>query len=308
MRALVEAGARVIVLDNFQAGRPENLLGVAERVDIITGDVRNRAALASVFERTRPSAIFHLAANASVPGSVEDPLYDYESNASGTFFLLDIVRASGLKPRILVASSGAVYGEPTAFPLTESSPLQPISPYGFSKLYAEHTARMFHRVYGQDVVVARIFNSYGPRMPRYVMLDFLRKLAADSSRLEILGTGAQVRDFTYASDTAAGLMTILAEGVSSEAYNLSSGTYYSVNQLAEMMLHELGLEGTEIHHTGSSWVGDAQRWEVSIAKLRALGYAPNVPLKEGLRETIRWFEATRQRIARPKAGSQASRA
>ncbi len=293
---LIELGATVGVLDNLQAGRWDNLRAVQGRVRTIHGDVRDAQEVERVVREMRPQFVFHLAANASVPGSVENPVYDFETNSVGTFVVLNALRVVGGCRAAVVASSGAVYGEPASFPIVETDPLKPISPYGASKLNAEVTARMFHRVYDVPVVLARLFNAFGPRMARFVVLDFLRKLDRDPSRLEVLGTGQQVRDFTYVADTVQGLLTLATHGAAGESYNLSSGSNCSVTELAQKILHVRGLsDKTQIVYTGQSWVGDAQHWEVSIEKLRALGYHPNISLEEGLRRTIAWYdEAERQ--------------
>jgi UDP-glucose 4-epimerase len=288
--ALCQAGARVTVLDNLQAGKWSNLEGAAG-VETLEGDVRDAATVEALVARLMPTTVFHLAANASVPGSVQDPVYDYESNASGTFVVLNAVRLAGNGARVVAVSSGAVYGEPLTFPITESDLLAPISPYGASKLNAEVTARMFVRVYKTPVVIARIFNAYGPRMARFVVLDFLRKLKANPGNLEILGTGQQIRDFTYVLDTVQGLLTLALEGEAGESYNISSGTYCSVTQLAQQLIGVRGLTGqTTLSYTGSSWVGDAQRWEVAIDRLQGLGYAPQFDLAAGLQQTAAWFD------------------
>jgi nucleoside-diphosphate-sugar epimerase len=194
--------------------------------------------------------------------------------------------------KIVVVSSGAVYGEPASFPITEASPLAPISPYGASKLVAETEARMFESAYSVPAVIARIFNTYGPRMPRFVVFDFLRKLQKDPMRLEILGSGRQVRDLNYVSDTVDGLLTLAAQGLPGESYNIASGTSHAVTEIAQALLSILGLDGrTTLAFTGESWAGDAQRWEVEIGKLRQLGYEPEIGLKEGLRRVAEWFES-----------------
>ena len=150
---------------------------------------------------------------------------------------------------------------------------------------------MFHRVYGLQVVIARIFNTYGPRMARFVILDFLRKLQRDPAVLEVLGDGQQKRDFTYVTDTVDGLMLLAEQGSACEAYNVSSGRSVSVTEIAHTLIARLGLaDRTHITYTGSSWRGDAQRWEVSIAKIGRMGYAPRVALEEGLARTIAWFQ------------------
>jgi UDP-glucose 4-epimerase len=286
---LVADGAAVTVLDNLDGGRTDNLRAVRASVALTPGDVRCRDDVERAVAECRPDFVFHLAANASVPGSVEDPVHDYEANATGTFVLLDVLRTLGLKPRVVLASSGAVYGQPDRFPITEDFPLKPISPYGTSKLCAEHIARMFLDVYGIPAVIARIFNSYGPRVPRYIVYDFLKKLERDPTRLVILGDGKQQRDFTYVTDTIAGLLILAEKGGPGEAYNVSSGQNHSVTELATMLVSVLGLKDVEFVYTGSSWAGDAQYWQVDVSKLRALGSVVKIGLREGLRVTARWF-------------------
>jgi UDP-glucose 4-epimerase len=287
---LVACGAHVTVLDNLKAGTPQNLAAVCHRVRIEVADVRDAEQVERIITVTRPRYVFHLAANASVPGSVEDPVYDFETNCAGSFVLLDALRGRSECEKLVVASSGAVYGEPVRFPIRETDALRPISPYGASKLSAEIQARAFQQVYGVPAVVARLFNTYGPRMARFVVLDFLRKLQQDPDVLEILGSGQQVRDFTYVADTVEALLVLAAQGTAGEAYNISSGTSYSVTELATMLLAALGLAGrTHLQYTGKSWVGDAQEWRVCIRKARRSGYTPRWSLPEGLQRTIEWF-------------------
>jgi UDP-glucose 4-epimerase len=297
VEALAGGGARVTVLDNLQAGRWDNLEAVRARVECVEGDVRDASEVQRLVAAVRPRFVFHLAANASVPGSVQDPSYDFEANALGTFVVLNALRLASGCDKAVVASSGAVYGEPVSFPIGEEDPLKPISPYGASKLSTEVSCRMFHRVYQIPVTIARLFNAYGPRMARFVVLDFLRKLSNDPTLLEVLGTGKQVRDFTYVADTVQGLLLLALTGSPGEAYNVSSGANHSVTELAHRLIAVRGLAGkTEIAYTGTSWVGDAQRWEVSIEKLRGLGYAPAYTLDQGLRRTQEWFDGQHQNI------------
>lgn len=288
---VVARGAAVWVLDNLQAGVPGNLAAVRNQVELVIGDVRDPSCVRHVIGLSRPEYVFHLAANASVPGSVEDPAYDFETNSAGTFALFDALRAYDRSEKIILASSGAVYGQPRIFPIVEEYPQDPISPYGASKVCAETIARMFYRVYGLPVVIARIFNTFGPRMARFVVLDFLRKLRNDPTVLEVLGDGQQKRDFTFVSDTVQGLLLLAERGSTAEAYNLSTGCSVSVTDIAQKLIAMLGLtDRTHIRYTGSSWPGDAQRWEVSITKLGLLGYAPAVDLEDGLAKTLRWYQ------------------
>jgi len=294
VEALVGRGAVVWVLDNLRAGSTNNLQAVQQQVEIVVGDVRDASCVKSVVAACRPRYVFHLAANASVPGSVDEPAYDFETNSAGTFALLNELKGRDGCDKIVLASSGAVYGQPRTFPIGEEYPVDPISPYGASKAGAEISAMMFHRVYGLQVVIARIFNTYGPRMARFVILDFLRKLQRDPTVLEVLGDGQQKRDFTYVTDTVGGLMLLAEQGSACQAYNVSSGHSISVTEMAHALIAELGLtDRTRITYTGNSWRGDAQRWEVSIAKIAEMGYTPQVALEEGLARTIAWFQQAR---------------
>lgn len=240
---LVAQKAHVTALDNLQAGRWVNLDTVAGVVQIIEADICDKTLVTHLIQDIQPQIVFHLAANASVPKSVEDPSYDFATNCYGTFILLNALRqhSQGICEKFILASSGAVYGEPASFPIFETDPLRPISPYGASKVAAETETQMFGYVYGLPVVIARLFNTYGPRMARFVVLDFLRKLSQNPAVLEVLGTGQQVRDFTFVSDAVNGLLLLAVLGQNGEAYNISSGVSHSVTELAHTLLNILGL-------------------------------------------------------------------
>jgi len=258
--------------------------------------VRDVAAVDDAVGSRRPDLLIHLAANADVPASVADPRYDHATNATGTFNVLDAIRRHSPGTCVVVASSAAVYGRPRSLPIGEDAPLAPISPYGASKLAAEAAARAYAETYGLAASVARIFNSYGPRMPRYVVIDFLHKLRRDPTRLEIIGTGAQLRDLSYVSDTAHGLLTIGVGGAPGEAYNVCSGRSWTITELAERLLTLLGLDA-ELSYTGTSWPGDVERFEGDPGKLAALGHVPSVGLDEGLSRVLEWFDTTVDSVA-----------
>lgn len=301
VESLVDSGAIVTVLDNLRAGSVDNLRTVASQVRVIEGDVRSAEQIGNAIRDTQPQVVFHLAANASVPGSVDDPKYDFDTNARGTFVLLDELRKFDCCERVVLASTGAVYGQPEDFPIREETVLKPIAPYGASKLNAEVTARIFWDVYQVPTVIARVFNAYGPRMARFVVLDFLRKLQRNPDQLEILGDGRQVRDFTYVQDTVRGLRLLADRGLPGEAYNLSSGSSCSVTELATTLLEILGLERqSQLVYTGTSWTGDVQHWEVNIERIAALGYQSRFRLRQGLEQTVHWFQQRGRECCAPK--------
>jgi UDP-glucose 4-epimerase len=236
--------------------------------------------------------VFHLAANASVPKSVEEPLHDFSVNAEGTTNLL---RASVINDvdQVVFASSAAVYGNPEYVPIDETHPLEPDSPYGASKLAGEKLGFAYNSTYDLDFRAARIFNTYGPRQSRYVMYDFIEKLKQDPSELEVLGDGEQIRDYIYVTDTVRALQYICVRG-ESDAYNLAGDSSVSIAELAEMMV-ELIAPAAEIHYTGNTWKGDIKRLKSDTTKLDQLGFEPSVSLSSGLQKLIDWHGQVTQK-------------
>jgi UDP-glucose 4-epimerase len=281
---LVGCGADVTVIDNLQAGKFENLLQVKGRVKFLEQDIRDVDAVRKAVDGC--SYVFHLAANASVPGSVKDPRYDFESNAVGTFNILEAARDFGAK-RVVYASSAAVYGEPQYVPTDENHPLQPTSFYGLSKLTGERLGMMYHRMYDLGFSAIRIFNTYGPRQPRYVLADLVRKLKKNPHELEVLGTGEQVRDYSYATDTASAFIAVAeCEQAPGEAYNVAGGNPTSIKELVALILKVMDLPDCKITYTGQSWKGDIDRLIADIGKIRSIGFASRRTLEEGIRLTI----------------------
>jgi UDP-glucose 4-epimerase len=287
---LANHGAVVTVIDNLQSGKWSNLSHVSG-ISFITGDVTDRVQIDKIFKDICPDYIFHFAANASVPGSVEHPDYDFDANAGGTYNVFRACRdLTGLK-KVVLASSAAVYGEPAELPIRETTALRPISPYGFSKLSSEHVMNCHHSVYGVPGVAARIFNAYGPRMARFVILDFLRKLGQNPNVLSVLGSGQQVREFTYVRDAVSAFLHLAAHGECGQAYNVSGGAPMSILDLASRIIDARGLANVcKIETTGASWIGDAQRWTTDTSRLQSLGFAPEWNIDRGLEETIAWFD------------------
>ncbi|GAI57186.1 unnamed protein product, partial [marine sediment metagenome] len=157
-------------------GKREN---VNKRADFVELDIKNYGALKNVVSRVSPKVVYHLAANATTKESAmgwSDPVSDYQINAIGTLNVLMAMADAGLKSHVIYASSAAVYGEPEYTPIDEKHPTNPKSPYGVSKLAGEKYMLIYHKECGIPATVLRIFNVYGPRQPRYVMFDLLKKL------------------------------------------------------------------------------------------------------------------------------------
>lgn len=285
---LLERGASVTVLDNLITGRTRNLEAVRNHIEVVEGDIRDRGLVEEVV-RGR-DLIFHFAANADVPKSVEEPAYDFETNAGGTFNLLAACRSSDVR-RIIYASTAAVYGTPQYTPMDEQHPCRPVSPYGASKYAGERLGFAFRETYGLPFTAFRIFNTFGPRQPRYVMYDLFRKLQNDSRTLEVLGTGEQVRDYCYVADTAKAFVDVSADDITEgEVYNLSGGRSISIRNLVALILEAHGSNGTKVYYTGKSWPGDIVHLEADISKIRTFGFAPTVGLEEGLGIFAKWLK------------------
>ncbi len=286
---LVAAGARVRCLDDLSAGRMANLDASAGRIEFHLGSVLDSELLRRALDGC--DFVFHLAANASVPRSSADPLYDFNANVTGTFRVIDAVRRRS-RGRVVFASSAAVYGEPLDGPMDEDHPLRPQSPYGGSKLAAEFLLAAHGRCYDLDVRRVRIFNTYGPRQRRYVMYDLLEKLRSDPTRLEVIGTGDQERDYNYVADTVQALMLVGAHpDAHGGVYNVAGGRPVSIRSLVPLLLQEVQIPPPVVTYTQSSWRGDVARMIGAIERLASLGYAPRHDLRDGLRRLVAWHRA-----------------
>ena len=287
VRALLERGDDVRVLDNFSTGRRTNLAGIEGDIELVEGELRS-------YERVHAAVrgcelVFHLGALGSVPRSVQDPLTTSAVNVEGTLNVLLAARDEGVR-RVVFASSSSVYGNADELPLRESMPLDPISPYGVAKLAAERYCVSFSRVYDFETVVLRYFNVFGPRgkTRTHSTPPWCPSSSPPSQQGEpvtIFDDGEQSRDFTYVDNVvAANLRAADAESANGRIFNVSAGTPTSVNQLAETIAELLGkpLEKTYLPPRSgdlrNSWADPRDAREV-------LGWEPHVGLEEGLRRT-----------------------
>lgn len=288
---LVDRGFTVTVVDDLSTGRVENLQRVSAQIQF------DERPLADLLEA--PSAllahdvVFHLAANAYIPPSVENPAFDYSLNLETTFRLLEVLRTSRQPPRLVYTSSAAVYGDPQRLPIHEADPTVPISPYGVSKLAAERYVAVYSRLYGIAASSVRLFSAYGPRQRKQVVYDLIDRLALEPTRLEVIGDGTQERDFVFAGDVAAAI-ALVGESAPArgEVYNVASGISHSIAQLVSTVCEVMGLD-PELVYTGSVRPGDAQRWSVDTTALRDLGYRPCMSLRDGVAATWDWYRAER---------------
>jgi UDP-glucose 4-epimerase len=289
VRALLERGDEVRVLDNFSTGFRANLEGLA--VEIVEGELRSYERAHNAVQGTE--LVYHLGALGSVPRSVQDPLNSNAVNVEGTLNVLLAGRDAGVR-RVVFASSTSVYGTNPPLPTREEQQLDPISPYGVAKLAAERYCAAFTRVYEAfETVVLRYFNVYGPRQSPFsqyaaVIPLFIDAIAAGKP-ITIYGDGDQSRDFTYVADAVAATIAAGdADGASGRAFNVAGGKPASVNDVADTIGRLLGKPVER--NLAPPRAGDIRDSYADLTAAREiLGYEPGIELEEGLRRTIEFL-------------------
>ena len=285
VRALLESGDEVRVLDNFSTGSRANLDGL--EIEIVEGELRSYERVHNAVRDAE--VVYHLGALGSVPRSVQDPLTSSAVNVEGTLNVLLAARDSGVR-RVVFSSSTSVYGTSRELPTREDSPLDPISPYGVAKLAAERYCISFSRVYDSfETVVLRYFNVFGPRQSpssQYAAaIPLFIEAVAAGEPVTIHGDGEQSRDFTYVDNVvAATVAAAQAEGASGRAFNVAGGSPASVNAVADTIGRLLGKPVEKLHAPPRP--GDIRdSWADLTAARETLGFEPSVTLDEGLRRT-----------------------
>jgi UDP-glucose 4-epimerase len=282
---------QVIALDDLSTGSAHNLAGL-NRVELIEGSILD----AGLVHRTVRDAdvIVHLAARASVPRSLEDPIATHEVNATGTLRIVEAARRRG-EPLVIVASSSSVYGATRVLPAAEDLPTAPLSPYGASKLAAEAYALAHARSFGLAVLVFRFFNVFGPLQPAghayAAVVPAFVSAAVAGQPLPVHGDGRQTRDFTYVGSVVRVLVAALNERVTAPGpVNLAFGGRSSLLELIALLETVLG-RTLPVRH-GPARAGDVRDSQADQTRLR--GLFPDiepVPLARGLQSTVDWFRA-----------------
>lgn len=288
--ALVKRGQAVRVLDNLSTGRRSNMESFRDRIEFIEADLVDGHAVAKAVERV--DCIFHQAALASVPRSVDAPLDTHASCATGTVTLLDAARRAGVR-RMVYAGSSSVYGDQPSTPKRESDLPAPISPYGAAKLAAEYYCRAFTATYGFETVCVRYFNVFGPRQdpdsPYSAVIPLFITAILAGQRPVIYGDGLQSRDFTYVANVVqANLLAADAPGVAGRTFNAATGRRIDLLTLLDLLNRLFGTDLRPVHTDPRP--GDIRESLADISQARAmLGYEPTIDFEEGLRRSIDYY-------------------
>ena len=289
---LLAEGFEVTVLDDFSAGRIENISchKDVKEFHLVRGDVRDVGLVKKVVEGV--DAVFHEAALVDVSLSIEDPLLFNEVNVVGTLNLLRACLDSDVK-RFIFASSAAVYGNSKASKKRENMLPRPISPYAVSKLAAENYVQVFNELYGLETVSLRCFNVYGPRQgfaSSYsgVIAAFISSLLNGEPPV-IHGDGKQTRDFVHVDDVvSASMLALESKNAVGEVFNIASGTAITVYELAQMLQRITNTERLKPIFTERR-AGDIRHCLGDIRKAEELlGFHPKIQLEDGLSKLVKW--------------------
>ncbi len=289
VRRLVEAGAKVTVLDDLFTGQAETVPAGAQFIHGSVTDERLVTELVGTH-----SVVFHLAAR-NIIASTKNPRDDFATNIGGTLNVLMAAREARVE-RVIYSSSTSVYGNPRSIPINEDDLIVPLSPYAVSKLGGEHYCLAFYESYDLPISVVRYSNIYGPgQRPDNPYCGVVSKFLTSAflgEPLSIHGDGLQTRDFTYIDDAVeATLLTAIHPRAEGEVFNVGTGIETSVAELARMVGQAVGRE-TTVQTIDRRDIDNIRRRVVNIEKARRmLHWVPQVRMQRGLDRTAEWFQA-----------------
>jgi UDP-glucose 4-epimerase len=292
---LLAAGHQVTGFDNLSTGFREFLADARRHSTfcLIEGDLLDEGALARAMAGT--DFVFHLAANADVRHGPEHPRFDLEQNTIATANVLEAMRANGIG-RIAFSSTGSVYGEPEVFPTPETAPFPlQTSLYGASKLAAEGMISAYVAAYGFQAWIFRFVSILGERYTHGHVFDFYQQLLAHPERLEVLGDGHQRKSYLYVQDCVSAILLAIeraAEPVN--ILNLGTDEYCEVNDSIGWISEALGVRPERRYAGGQrGWVGDSPFIFLDCNRMRALGWKPELTIRQGILRTLDFLERNR---------------
>ena len=287
---LIRRGYHVTIVDDLSTGKVENVERLIKRggVEFIRGSITDLPLLQKHFQGMK--YVFHEAALARVPRSIEDPLSANEANITGSLKVLLAARDNSVK-KVVYASSSSVYGGTPILPQEETMPPNPLSPYALTKLAAEYYCEIFRQLYGLSTASLRYFNVYGPRQDPFsqyatAVAAFLGRISQNLPPI-IYGDGEQSRDMTYVADVVRANI-LAAESNAEGIYNIGSGQSYTINQLASKILRITGKDLKPIYQEPRP--GDPRQTRADISRAKGFGYKPEYDLDAGLKKVVEDFK------------------
>lgn len=295
VRRLLNQGHRVRVLDNLSEGTLSNLEAVSSDIEFIEGDIRDEASVRRAVKGVE--GIYHLAAEVSVPKSMEEPMLFEDVNARATLLLYEEAAKAGAR-RVVLSSTSAIYGDAECERNVETLTPAPLSPYALTKLAGELYGRIFTQSGKLEVACLRYFNVYGPRQSvtsayAAVVPIFITRIL-DNKPITIFGDGEQTRDFVFAEDVAhANTLAMETPSAAGQVFNISGDNRISLNNLANDLRRLMPENKFEVNYAEPR-AGDIKHSRADITKANeTLGFIPKVTLSEGLERTIQAFNVIR---------------
>jgi UDP-glucose 4-epimerase len=291
---LLEDGVEVAILDDFRTGRHEFITGALEHgADLFEGDVLDDAVLHAAVEGC--DTVFHLQANADVRHGLEHPRRDLQQNTIATSNVLEAMRAAGAR-RICFSSTGSVYGDAHVTPTPEDGPF-PIqtSLYAASKVAGEGMIGAYAHGFGFTGLIFRFVSVLGERYTHGHVIDFYRALKADPSRLHVLGDGRQTKSYLYVQDCVDAILRATAhhgDDPGTHIYNLGTDETVTVDDSIATITAQMGVT-PQVQKAGGDrgWAGDSPLIHLDTEKIRSLGWAPTLNIRDAIARTLEWFEA-----------------
>lgn len=273
------------------AGHRENLADLPdERVSLVVGDVADVEALRKACEAFAPDAIVHFAAETHVDRSLHDPHVFIRTNVQGTQSVLDVASERGI--RMVLVSTDEVYGDRTGLgPATPDTALDPSNVYAASKAAGDQLARVAHRQRGQDVVITRCTNNFGPRQMPEKLIPLMILRATAGEELPVYGDGLQQRDWLHASDHADGVHRALRSGTSGHIYHFAGGTARTNLSVIQALTEALGVGDARIRHVADRPAHDLLYALDCSTSRSELDWTPRSSFADGLSETVTWYLA-----------------
>lgn len=254
-------------------------------------DIRNNAALEEIFKREKPELIIHLAARAGVRASLNNPVLYTEVNVDGTLNLLDLAKKYNVK-KIIFGSSSSVYGNTSHIPFREDDTnIQPISPYGVSKLSAEYYCEIYNKLFGIDIIALRFFTVYGPRQRPDMAIFKFAKCILEGKKIGVFGNSKTQRDYTFVSDIVDGIYTAISKKPKGnfEIYNLGNSHMVELSYLIKLLEKNIGKKA-KIKRLPEQ-TGDVRLTYANISKAKKdLNYNPKVSIEEGISKFTKWLK------------------
>lgn len=300
--ALVRLGARVTILDAMipgYGGNPANIEPVKDRLRFVLGDIRDPALVNELV--IDQDYVFHLAGQVDHILSLRDPFPDIDINVKGTAVLMEALRRHCPTARVIYAGTRGQYGKPSALPVAETAPTQPLGIYAITNLAAEKIVEAYNHVFGVRSTLLRITNTYGPRAQmkhsRFGVVNWFVRLALDDATIPVFGDGRIIRDFLYIDDLVdAMLLTAASDRAWGEIFNVGRDEPTSFRELAETIVRVAGSGRWEMTPFSAERAAQEPGDFLSdITKIRSqIGWSPQTGLDEGLRQTVAYYRAFKE--------------